>query len=404
MGIIGCCACLRCSGPRNAPQLHVVSNPDPAQVCWICFQCLSHCACEVCPGCRQARAIDCSGCGSCRECCVCIEKDEGKWREQIKTRHRGVTFHPAVSFDVNPGKRFLALEIEVCGLRGQPGGLTGDRAQVAIAQVMANWGGAKGTDGSLPPGGFELRTAPANGDAFVMQVQEICQALKQYGGWVNDRAGLHCHIDCRDLNYAALRRLTALYVKLEPALFRLVPPGRRDNNYCRPCGERLMQAFVEISVMGGKPTKEWTDANQHEVEAALLDAAIYGIGVDGQQIARDIQAARAARRSVARYKNNHHHGLRYSALNLHSYFWRGTVECRLYPGTVSAEHMLAWATLWGAIVDFAKNDTDGALVKAVRPESPKAGGKILLGLAPTPGVKDWIRASWAQHNPGETLP
>lgn len=299
----------------------------------------------------------------------------------------GVQFHEGETFTENPLRRFLGLEIEICGAYTSVNGWTPSRF---MDRILMTWNGTREGDASLPVGGFELRTAPACGDAFVRQVQEIAWGLEQIEAWTDHRAGLHCHVDCRDFDWKALRRLVGLYVRLEPALFALVPEQRRASTYTAPCAARLQQAFADLDSLGINSIDD-----REEIEAALLDAAIYSPG--GTPIVNVVQA-REVRRALARYKGARGCSTRYSALNVHSYFYRGTVECRLFPGTTDPNKMLGWAMLLGSIVEHALQDTSGSLVKGVRPRTPLEGGRHLLELAPTPGVRDWIKERWQAIN------
>jgi len=51
---------------------------------------------------------------------------------------------------------------------------------------------------------------------------------------------------------------------------------------------------------------------------------------------------------------NKYHGARYHAWNLHSFFYRKTIEVRLHGGTTQYGKITAWSMLLADFVDYAK--------------------------------------------------
>jgi hypothetical protein len=231
------------------------------------------------------------------------------------------TFHeaPKGAFTRNASRRFLACELEIASGGGSD-----------VNRVVQKWSMAVVEDGSLPSSGFEVNTAPANGDLFVKQIEELCAALNDDGAAVNNACGYHVHIDARDFTYRMMQRLVVLYAKIEDALFECVPPHRRNNTYCHKCGKTWLLG-VESSAPHG-------DAGN--VAKKKLITKVYG--------------DKAYYRSAIGDK---HHSSRYNALNLHSWFYRGTIECRLGAGTTNARKVIMWATMWAGILDWCKSHT-----------------------------------------------
>lgn len=273
-----------------------------------------------CPNCNSLITYNiistplCSGCGGCNLCC----------RHHMKLFNSKLKFHKPTKKQLknNTSSRFIATEIEVARIRGNEKGLS---------KTVKGWNGSVVRDGSLPFGGFEINTAPAGGDVFVKQVVEICDELATCKAEVNPQCGLHVHLDARDFNFYDIRRLVKIYSAIEPTLFEMVPASRRLSHYCVRCGDMYTAAIQSGKLPHSK----------------LKEAVVYGVYGD--------------RESTVHRKHKYPDDLRrarYNALNLHSWFYRGTVECRLLEGTVDPNEIVSWGVLWANILDFALHSSD----------------------------------------------
>jgi hypothetical protein len=205
--------------------------------CSVCERCDEHCPCSYCNACdrRHDRFIDfCSDCDSCLEYCDC-DNDESS--STVEFFQLPLTFHKArpTEFLRNTSRRFISAEIEVADTS----------FGYNISKTVSDWSGSIVSDGSLPDGGFEINTAPAQGDKFIKQIEDICSALREDGAEVSSACGLHIHIDAKDYTYYDLRRLILLYERLELALFEMMPYSRRESHYCQPCGKLYADAIRE---------------------------------------------------------------------------------------------------------------------------------------------------------------
>ena len=231
---------------------------------------------------------------------------------------------------INKSSRFIAAEIEVAGIK--------DNKKI-VENVVRKWNGSIVYDGTLPkPNGFEINTSPAAGDLYVKQISEICDKLAKAGAIVNNTCGLHVHLDARDYNYCDLNRLIKVYAAIEPTLYCMVPPNRRNNAYSIKCGVKLENA-IKFS------------RSHLELKDAIV-TAIYG--------SPDSVSYRTDKRGAG-------HGTgRYYALNLHSWFYRGTIECRLFDGTLDKNEIIDWGVLWANILDFAAHSSDDDVSAAMK--------------------------------------
>lgn len=224
-----------------------------------------------------------------------------------------------------------------------------------VAGVIEGHGGAIVHDGSIQGRHtFEINTAPASGDKFVKQINEICEALNTDKAKVNKSCGLHVHVDARDFNFYDVRKLVFLYEKLEDALYGIVAPSRRQSTYCQPCGPKFVKNLEQNIV-------------PKDNEKTLIKN-VYG-----------------SEENIAYLKRNKYHSARYAALNVHSWVYRGSIECRMHQGTVNAKKIIAWGMLWAAILDYAFTHTEKQ-IKSLKGDSLS----LLLSIAPNDEIKEWI--------------
>jgi hypothetical protein len=256
----------------------------------------------------------CFGCEFCQKCCAC---------NRPKFFRSKLTFYTPTRNQkkINKSSRFISAEIEVSSIKNN---------KQLIEEVVAEWNGNIVYDGTLPLGGFEINTAPAAGDLYSKQITDICDKLDKAGAMSNDECGLHVHVDARDFNYADLYRLVKIYAAIEPALFSMVPSHRHSSIYTMRCADKLESVIK-------------TEKITHIELKHRIVTAVYGTG-----------------NSVYRTdKRGAGHGTgRYYALNLHSWFFRGTVECRLFDGTLDKNEIINWGVLWANILDFTLRSSD----------------------------------------------
>lgn len=219
-------------------------------------------------------------------------------------------------------------------------------------------------DGSLPSTGYELNTVPCAGDHYLKHITELGDRLTRVGAHVTAVCGLHVHIDASDYTFYDMRRLVMLYAKLEPAMFAMMPASRRDSNYCFPCGERYVKGL----------------SNEHrskEAKALLIDNVYAATGSTYHGSA------------FKQVRNTKWGSARYSALNIHSWVYRGTIEFRLHTGTVNPTKIIAWGMLCASILDAAMRMTE-AEINAIDCRTVRASVALLCYIAPTDDVRSYI--------------
>jgi len=199
-------------------------------------------------------------------------------------------------------------------------------------------------DGSIDDdNGFEINTSPAHRDTFKEQITEWGELFRISEAKPNSSCGLHIHISANDFDWLDIKKLVKLYERIELALFSLVPKSRRNNRYCRPCGERFTGGLDSISDIDSK----------YRLQLELIGNTYLN--------PRDYTVSKRIKDSEKRdtifyfpsNKKERRPDARYMALNLHSWLYRKTIECRLFNGTVTPSNIINWAYLWEAILNTA---------------------------------------------------
>jgi hypothetical protein len=229
--------------------------------------------------------------------------------------------------------------------------------------------------------GYELVSPPLTDESGLEQIKTACQVLKAMGAKVNDKCGLHVHIDANGLKVKQIKSVILNFIQNESVFDLLVNKSRRLNNsnFCRGLQD------IDIDRLGGSRTV----------------AGICGGCFD----------------------NN-----RYFKMNIGSYLRHGTLEFRQMHGTLDATEICNWVLL---LQSFFARAIDGAIAgiraslierfNALMPGTPSAEvaptapSKMkdikvavyrLLGLTTSKEIKAWAvargmavnlrtKASWA---------
>jgi hypothetical protein len=164
------------------------------------------------------------------------------------------------------------------------------------------------------PNGFELITPPLYyADIFI--AQELFRKLRQKGAIRTHRAGVHVHVDARDLSPSQLMNIVNLYARYSDVIIKsLNVDTRRRIYYCRP-----VIAFADKMSDTIFPTYDNLKKEWYEI--------YYGLFGSHQK----------------------YHRSRYTDLNLHSYFQRGTIEFRFFNSTNHAGRLKSFIILALAI-------------------------------------------------------
>ena len=164
----------------------------------------------------------------------------------------------------------------------------------------------------------------------IPHLQEAIRAIRNAGGKVNSSCGLHIHVDAANHNRQSLKNLISIMYSKEDILFKALKVNEdRAQRWCQKVREPMLKQVRKLS---GDETRDLTSLER--------------IWYEG---------------STGRYE--HYNWTRYYALNLHSVFYRGTVEWRCFNSTLHAGRAKAYLNLCLAMSAQAINQKRSVMRK-----------------------------------------
>ena len=143
-------------------------------------------------------------------------------------------------------------------------------------------------------------------------LRDCLRVLAQAGAKVNDSCGIHVHVDAANHNRQSLKNLIGIMYSKEDILFKaLQVNSSRAEVYCKKVREDMLR---QARTLSADETKDLSDLER-----------IWYEGIDGHR--------------------DHYNWTRYYALNLHSTFYRGTVEFRCFNSTLDPALAAAYVNL-----------------------------------------------------------
>ena len=184
-----------------------------------------------------------------------------------------------------------------------------DGTPIALNNKPPGW--SEAYDGSIENNGREMISMPTNGDRLKNRILNLEKWARDFGVGVNRSCGLHTHFDATDMDWRDLQAIAIVTHKVEKYLFSMMPPSRMGSSWCKSMGMDIKdvincttpEEFVEL----------WYDG--------------YG----------------ANRR---KYNDSRYHGL-----NLHAYFYLGTIEFRYHSGTLNYKKISNWVKICNSIIE-----------------------------------------------------
>ncbi len=170
--------------------------------------------------------------------------------------------------------------------------------------------------------GSEYRTemvSPICSYEDIIPIQEIIRELKKHGAITNKTCGIHVHVDASPFDARTLRNITNIMASKEDLIYKALKVSvARENQYCHKVEERFLEELnrKKPKTLDGVE-RIWYGGNSRRYE--------------------------------------HYDDSRYHCLNLHSVFQKGTVEFRLFNGTLHAGRIKAYIQFSLAITAQALN-------------------------------------------------
>jgi hypothetical protein len=166
------------------------------------------------------------------------------------------------------------------------------------------------------------------------QVDRAIAALKAAGCTTDDRAGIHVHVDGTNLTVEQVTSVARCFAKFEDVIYRIASSGWRSirhgaRQYARPIPHERTQAIARARTLSG------------------LGAAWYACSED----------------QIDYYTRQHGHASRYAGLNLHSWFYRKTIEFRVFNSSLNAERVQGYIAMCVAMVEDARRGNKRSINK-----------------------------------------
>lgn len=191
-------------------------------------------------------------------------------------------------------------------------------------------------DGSIDPQRREGRQKVSAGEEYktemvspicryedIVPIQELIRRLKTAGAFVNTSCGIHVHINALPFDARALRNITNIMASKEDLIYKALQVDvDRELRYCR----KVDNGFLEELNSRKPKTTESFKTIWYEQQRDYIHGT-----------------------------SEHYHDSRYHCLNLHSVFQKGTVEFRLFNGTLHAGKIKAYIQFCLAISAQALN-------------------------------------------------
>ncbi|MFA6023518.1 MAG: amidoligase family protein [Candidatus Pacearchaeota archaeon] len=175
------------------------------------------------------------------------------------------------------------------------------------------------SDGSID-NSAEFVSCAMGGDTFNNEIFNLCKKIKDYGYSVNSSCGFHLHINAKKSDVAFLKNILLIYSKYEKYLFYMLPKSRTDNHYCKQI-DISEHSILSISNLKELKSTYYNTQNQNVIKSIIK----------------------------TKYDDK-----RYYGLNLHSFFYRGTIEIRYHSGTLNTKKIINWSQIHLRLFDIAK--------------------------------------------------
>lgn len=229
------------------------------------------------------------------------------WRKPSEDFTKGDRLGEIITID-----RFVGVEIEA------------EKGEILDLGTAVSEKVGISTDGSLTNKGVELQIPPSSLNKLEEIIKETCDALQEHKFKGTKSAGLHIHVDARDIrkNHKKITQIIKTYYSIEDMLFSMLPPSRWASTFCK----RLAQDYLYSNFRKEDEDvqKKWyKETDDHNCKS----------------------------RAIRKYDSS-----RYYGLNIHSLFFRGTIELRYHSGTVNPVKIQQWIQLNLLIIDWIINN------------------------------------------------
>ena len=273
----------------------------------------------VCQDCANKNYLRCGGCeilfpiddihnGMCEPC-----------REDYNENHNIIVPDNNRFVDKSIQNRDLPIGVEI------EAELDDSEDYTLISRTLRRSGCGVCEDGSLNMG-IEIQVPASNGGMTERLVNNACRVLKRHC-YITNTCGLHVHIGY-PADLTALKNAIIMAYVSEPIFYGVNPRSREYSRYCLP----IRRDFALKEILNVKPN--------------TIDKLLYSRKF-GEKIGK---------KTIEAYKREKYNSCKYAGFNLHSHFYRGTLEFRYHSGTLDPVKIMNWANLLKTILIYAKKD------------------------------------------------
>lgn len=327
--------------------------------CTTCHKCTRCCKCSACGECgsRHVRSR-CNRCGHCKRGgqCQCARRpaainvpEHAMHAQEPQDIQRFKSAMLSTEVDVDILQRPVSIEVELSNWTGKH----------ELETTSATGHASRHRDGSvhgLNP--TELILGP-------LMPHQIAPAVDNYATWapkvrasVNSTCGLHVHVGTQGFDGYSLRRLVQLWRVLEPSWYNLTTRDRAGNKFCYTWPAVVWQRLDALHL------DNLSESGDMKLAVAC---GIYGITPPKVW---DSTSRRLLSDAVTKWANTPHGSgsqprvfSRYYGLNLHSHYYRGTVEFRMHHGTADPARIAGWTQWCGWLVEMASRLGDSEVAQ-----------------------------------------
>jgi len=165
-------------------------------------------------------------------------------------------------------------------------------------------------------------------------LQNIIRKLREAGAKSNSSCGIHIHVDGKNHTPKSLKKLVNFMVARQDLIYEALNIGARGDRWCRKLSPQLLAEM--------RKDKNLSKASAENIWYSSANDNYCG-GVDYQ----------------------HYNPTRYHGVNLHSYFSKGTVEFRLFNGTLHAGKIKAYIQFCLAVSSWAITSEDNTVFRSM---------------------------------------
>jgi len=169
-------------------------------------------------------------------------------------------------------------------------------------------------------------------------IQELLRKLRKAGAKANNSCGIHVHVDGANHNAKSLKNIVNFFCSRQDLIYEALRVKENRVSYCKKVSPELLKKI--------KATK---NISRNDIETLWYSRANHGHSGG----------------SGGRYNST-----RYQGLNLHSFFFRGTVEFRMFNSTTHAGELKAYIQFCLAVSAWAIGSTDKILFKNISHYNP----------------------------------